>query len=51
MRLTYRHILRSKGYRPAPPHSKLRTTKVANGEHVEITSTRTIVHGAVDEAA
>lgn len=47
--ITYRHFLRAKGLRPAPPHSKLRTTKAIG--HVEITSTGKVVHGLVDEAA
>lgn len=50
-RFDYRHALRAKGIRPIPPHSKLRTVKIADGTHVEITSAGTIIHGEVDEAA
>jgi hypothetical protein len=50
-RFNYRHALRAKGIRPIPPHSKLRTVKIADGTHVELTSTGKVVYGKVDEAA
>jgi hypothetical protein len=48
--VTYRDFLRAKGLRPAPAHSKLRVTSKPPGS-IELTSTGTVVHGAVDEAA